>query len=144
MLVYLCKGSLTNWIWMFELHVQISLDNKFQLKVTILIFWTKFVQKECFRSKTEKMNRAIAFCIVELAELPNFSLNWQFWFFWPNLPKREFQVKNRKIALVRASMVVTYYTKPFCTGADKQRYFNVSSPSSRRDKKLRFPQFCNF
>ena len=54
---------------------KISLKRKFQLKVTILIFWTKFAQKRCFRSKTEKMNRAIAFCIFELAELPNFSLN---------------------------------------------------------------------
>ena len=45
------------------------------VQIAILIFWTKFAQKGCFRSKTEKMNRAIAFCIVELAELPNFSLN---------------------------------------------------------------------
>ena len=30
------------------LHVRISLDTKFQLKLTTLIFWTKFTQKEYF------------------------------------------------------------------------------------------------
>ena len=33
--------------------------------------------------------------------------------------KRVFPVWNRKIALLRGSMVVTYYIKLFCTGADK-------------------------
>ena len=42
---------------------------------------------------------------------------------------------NAKIALLRASMVVIYYIKLFRTGADRQRYFNVSTPSSRRDKR---------
>ena len=75
------------------LHIRISLVTKFQLKLTILIFFTKFDQ-------------------------------------------REFPVENRKIALVRASMVVTYYIKLFRMGDQQtQRYFNVSSPSSRRDNK---------
>ena len=38
------------------LHVQITLSTKFQLKLTILIFWTKFVQKRYSRLKTEKVN----------------------------------------------------------------------------------------
>ena len=58
-------------------HIQISLGTKFQLKLTILIF------------------------------------------FYQICPKRAFLVKNGKIALVRASMVVTYYTKLFRTGADR-------------------------
>ena len=37
-------------------YVRISLDIKFQLKLTILIFWTKFSQKGYFRSKTENVN----------------------------------------------------------------------------------------
>ena len=28
------------------------------------------------------------FCIFELVLVPNFSLNWQFWFFGPNFPKK--------------------------------------------------------
>ena len=38
-----------------NLHIQISLGTKFQLKLEILIFWTKFVQKGYFRSKTENI-----------------------------------------------------------------------------------------
>ena len=34
-------------------------------------------------------------------------------------PKRKFPVKNGKISLVLESMVVTYYVKPFRTGADR-------------------------
>ena len=45
---------------------------------------------------------------------------------------------NAKIALLCGFMVVTYYIKLFRTGADRQRYFNVSTPSSRRDNKQLF------
>ena len=45
---------------------QISLDTKCQLKLTILSFWSKFAQKEYFRSKTEKVNNTIKFCVFEL------------------------------------------------------------------------------
>ena len=38
----------------------------FQIKLTILIFWTKFTQKGYFWSKTKKMNSAIEFFIFEL------------------------------------------------------------------------------
>ena len=37
------------------------------------------------------MNITFEFCIFEL---PNFRLNWQFWFFGPNLPYRVFLVEN--------------------------------------------------
>ena len=41
---------------------------------------------------------------------------------------------NAKIALLRASMVVTYYIKLFRTGTGQtQRFFNVSTPFSLRD-----------
>ena len=48
---------------------------KFQLKVTILIFWTKFVQKLYFWSKTEKVIITIELCILELNWVPNFRIN---------------------------------------------------------------------
>ena len=35
------------------MHVRISLGNKFQLNLTVCIFWTKFTQKRYFRTKTE-------------------------------------------------------------------------------------------
>ena len=40
---------------------------KFQFKLTILLFWIKFVQKGYFWSKTGKVNIIIEFSILELA-----------------------------------------------------------------------------
>ena len=82
--VYHRKGEHDRWV----LHIRISLDTKFKLKLTILIFWTKFSQKQCFRSKTEKVNTTNEFYIFELVKITNFSLNCQFWFFGPNLPEK--------------------------------------------------------
>ena len=44
----------------------ICLGNNFQRRLTILIFWTRFAQKGCFRSKTEKVNTTMEFCIFNL------------------------------------------------------------------------------
>ena len=86
-----------------------------------MTFSTKFAQKGCLWSKTEKVNSVIEFCIFKLVSIPNFSLNWQLWgVFCLNLPKKEFPVENGKVALVHSSMVVTYYIKLFCTGADRR------------------------
>ena len=38
------------------LNTQIILCTEFQLKLTILTFWAKFVQKGYFLPKTEKVN----------------------------------------------------------------------------------------
>ena len=49
------------------LHIWISLSRKFQLKLTILSFWTKFTQKRYFQSKTDQAVpglQAFAFCVV--------------------------------------------------------------------------------
>ena len=57
-----------------------------------------------------------------------------------NARSSDFQA-NTKNTLLRASMVVTYYIKLFRTGSRQtQRYFNVSSPSSRRDSKFDFDE----
>ena len=79
-----------HWI----LHIQISLGTEFVFKRTILIFWTKFVQRGKIQSKTEKLNVIIKFCI------PDFWRNWQFWFFRLNLPKKSIPVlKQKKLTL---------------------------------------------
>ena len=78
------KSEYHYWV----LHIRISLCNKFQLKLVTLIFWTKFVQKRYFQSTTNKRNTTIEFCIFELVQIPNFSLNKQCWFSGPNLPKK--------------------------------------------------------
>ena len=40
--------------------------NKFQLKLAILISWTKFAQKRVLVGNRKKVNMAIEFCIFEL------------------------------------------------------------------------------
>ena len=51
----------------WNLHIQISLGTNFQLKLAILIFWTKFAQKPCYRSKKEKLYTTIEFYIFKLS-----------------------------------------------------------------------------
>ena len=62
------------------LHIPFTLGSKFQLQQKILIFLEQiYPQKEFFRSKNnQKMNITIKSFILELAWVPNFSLNWQF------------------------------------------------------------------
>ena len=57
------KSEHHHWI----LHIWISLSTKFQVKLTVLIFWNKFALKGYFQSKTEEVNITIEFCIFGLA-----------------------------------------------------------------------------
>ena len=88
------NGKIEHHHWI--LHIPICLGTKFQIKLTILIFWTKFVQKGYFRSEAEKSHLC----------LPPWSL---------------FTILNFSAR------------RPIQT----QRDFNVSSPSSRRDNKIK-------
>ena len=70
-----------------HLHIRISLGIDFQLKVTILIFFSRNLpKKRCFQSKTGKMDITIFKLVFE----SNFILNKQLWIFDPNLPKKVF------------------------------------------------------
>ena len=75
-------------------HVRLCLRTKFHLKLTTLIFWTKYAQKEYFQSKTKKLNSTIEFFIFKLFWVPKFNLKSQFWYFGPNLPKQA--ISHRK------------------------------------------------
>ena len=57
------KTEQHHWV----LHIWAMLSVKFQLKVTILTFLTKFEEKKYFCSNTKKLNSVIEFCIFELA-----------------------------------------------------------------------------
>ena len=69
----------------------------FSLNWQFWVFWTKFAQKCCFWSKTEKENTIIEFYIFELVQVTNTSLNWQFWFFEPNLSKWSLRWKLKQV-----------------------------------------------
>ena len=81
-----------HWI----LHIWVSLCIKFHFEQIILNFCTKFAQERYLWSKTEKLNIIIEFRLFKLVLVPNFSLNWQFWFFWPDLPKKGFSGLKQK------------------------------------------------
>ena len=56
------KNEYHHWI----LHNRISLSTNFQLKLTIVLFWTTFAQKGiCFQSKADKIDTTIEFRIFE-------------------------------------------------------------------------------
>ena len=69
---------------------------KFYFEQTILNYWTKFAQERYLWSKTEKVNIIIEFHLLKLVLVPNFNLNRQFWFFWPDLPKKSFSALKQK------------------------------------------------
>ena len=48
------------------MYIRISLGTKLQLKLTILVFEIKFVQKGYFGLKKEKVSTTIELCIFEL------------------------------------------------------------------------------
>ena len=48
----------------------------------------------------EKVNIIIEFRIFKSVLVPNFSLNWQFSFFWPDLPKKGFSGLNQWAPLI--------------------------------------------
>ena len=54
-----------------------------------------FLDKTCW-SKTEKVNTTVEWCVYELVKVPNFSLNWQFWVFGPNLPTKGVLSRKQK------------------------------------------------
>ena len=45
----------------------------------------------------KKVNITIEFCIFELVLIPNFSLNWKFWFVEPNLPQKDIYGQKQKV-----------------------------------------------
>ena len=62
----ICIIKQKKWTTPLNSAYWISLGIKFQLKPTILVFWTKFAQKGCFLSIAEKVNSSIEFAIFEL------------------------------------------------------------------------------
>ena len=97
--------------WKSLSNIWISLSTNFHLKLAVLIFFcilhirffskksvkgflkkvSSHKQKEVFKkgisSQKWKSEHHHWILIIELVQVPNFSLNWRFWFFGPYLPK---------------------------------------------------------
>ena len=98
------------------------------------------------------MNIVIEFRIFKLVLVPNFSLNWQFRFFWPDFPKRGFSgPKQKKWALhifyiilpIQISLVeYLARTDNFFFFLTK---FTLKGISSKKPKKVNIViEFCMF
>ena len=75
----------------------------------------KFASKRYFQSKREKVNSTTKFCIFKLVLQPNFSLNWQFWFSGPNLPKKGISSLHQK-----------KWTRPMNSACSNQFTYQIS------------------
>ena len=101
-----------------------------------MTFWTKFAQKEYFRSWTEKVT-TIEFCIFELVQVSSFTLNWQLWLPGPNFPKKSISGLERKsdchlwILHVRITLEVKFHLKltmlTFWTKYARKGYFQLKT-----------------
>ena len=110
-------------------HIRFSLGNKFQLQLTIFTFWTKFAQKGYFRSKTEKLNITIEFCMFELVYVPNVSLKWTFWFFGPNCPKQSISGRKlKKWTSLLNSPYLNYFKYQVSPWTDNFHFLDQISP----------------
>ena len=91
------NGKSEHHCWI--LLIRISLGTKFQLKLTILIFWTNITQKGYFRSKKEKkgeqhhwiLHIRLSLGIKFPLKLPTLIFRTKF------TPKRYFQLKTKNV-----------------------------------------------
>ena len=79
-----------------NLHIWISLNNKLQPKLAILIFWSNLPKKGNSVQKPKIVNITMELCICELGKVLNFSLNRGFCLFGPSLPEKGFSSQKRK------------------------------------------------
>ena len=84
------KNDHHHWI----IHIRIS---QILLWRNSFKFWDQIYPKQVSSFKNrKKKNITIGLGIFELIEVPNFSLNRKFLFFWPNLPKKGIFGQKRK------------------------------------------------
>ena len=99
--------------WKSEYHhwvLHISLSTKFQLKLTILIFWTKFVKIAYFWSKTEKSKQGHWIMHIWINLGTKFQLRLTFYVFGPNFLKKG--ISGRKQKEVNIVIDFSYSNKP--------------------------------
>ena len=63
---FLVLSSFTRFLYFVPNILSRIVGITFQLKLTILIFLTKFTPKRCFQSKTENVNTTIKFCVFDI------------------------------------------------------------------------------
>ena len=114
----------------------------------MLIFLAK-LSKKCFSGLKKKKWRPPIFYIIlhiEITLARNFSSNWQFWFFGPNLPKKVFPIKNRKSEhrhgilhfwiILDTKFQLKLITLSFWTKFTQKRYFQLKTRQTLHEIKV--------
>ena len=80
------------------LHIRISLGTKFQLKLTVLIFWTKFAQKRVFPIENRKSEQHHGILLIRISLGIKFHLKLTILIFWTKFAQKgQFQSKTKKV-----------------------------------------------
>ena len=112
-------------------HIQVSLGTKFQLKLTILIFWPDLPKKGFSGLKQKKWTPHIFYIIlhIQISLVRNFSSNWQFYFLDQICTKRCFRSKTEKVNIIiefRILKSVSWYQ--ICALTDNFDFFGQICP----------------
>ena len=100
--------------------------------------------------ETEKVNTTTEFFIFEIVYVLNFSLNWQFWFFGLNLPKKGICSLNQKkwTPLLNSTYLNSTVYEPNLRLDLQFWFFGPNFPKksipSQKQKKWTWSEFCIF
>ena len=81
-------GNKKKWTSPLNSPFRISLGTEFQLKLTILIFWVKFAQKEYLQSKTEKSEHYHWILHIRISRGTKFQLKPTILMFWTKFAQK--------------------------------------------------------
>ena len=135
------KSEHRHWIR----HIQIRPGTKSQLKLTILIFLTRFAPKWFFGPKEKKWTPHIFYIILRIQISTKFQFKLAIWFFGRNLSKNWFPVENSKsnyhhgILHIWISLGIKFQLKviifSFWTKLTLKRYFSRKQNKQSKDYK---------
>ena len=113
------------WTSLLNSHARISIGTKFQLKVTILMFWTKCAKKECSQWATKKREYLHWFLHSRISVPTKFWLQLVILTFWSIFsPKGYFILKTKKMNITLNSACSNYSSYQILTSTDKFDFFD--------------------
>ena len=119
------KSEHHHWI----LHIRISLDTKFQPKLTILIFWTKFAQKGFSQSENGKSQHHHWILYIRINLGAKFQLYLTISIFWTKFAQNgRFQSKTGKVNITNELCMFKLVLVPNFSLIWQFRFFGQNLP----------------
>ena len=105
--------------------------------------------KKIFPVENRKSKLTIEFCELELVKVPNFILNWQFWLFGPDFPKKGNFGRKQKLASPLNCAYSNYTRYHLSAQTDNFDFFEPNLPQkgyfrSKMEKVKTTIEFCIF